>query len=101
MGAVVLMRAYLAIALLACACTKTSTKYCGLHPEDERCGGDGGGTQCAADDDCAGTAATPVCEPAGGVCVQCTDANRAACSGTTPACGDDHRCTACTTHDDC
>lgn len=34
-------------------------------------------------------------------CVPCTPEQPAACSGTTPACGMDHMCRACTAHTDC
>lgn len=41
----------------------------------------------------------PVCEA--GACVQCTEANPAACEGATPICGGGNTCEGCTEHAQC
>jgi hypothetical protein len=58
-------------------------------------------TTCTSSDQC--TDPTPVCDIAGSmVCVQCVAPDQvSACSGTTPACGDDNTCRACKAHSDC
>jgi hypothetical protein len=52
----------LLVAALASGCTKVSTKYCAMNPDDERCGIDGVGPPCTANGDCARTPGTPVCD---------------------------------------
>lgn len=78
---------------------------------DEDCAGDlpfcGQGSVCVAcdampDPDGACTEASadePVCFE--GACVACTAEKAGACSGSTPACGEDHACRACEEHVDC
>jgi len=93
------MRALLLLGALA-ACTRTSDKFCGLHPADERCrdqGNDGGG--CFIDLDCTDEA-LGVCQVSDGTCVQCTPERADACSGTTPVC-DTGACRKCTADADC
>jgi Right handed beta helix region len=59
-----------------------------------------GGAPCQADAECA--AETPVCDTAStGTCVQCLPDRAEACTGTTPACGSDSVCRACSAHADC
>jgi hypothetical protein len=58
------------------------------------------GASCATNDQC--SAPTSVCDIAALTCVQCIAPNQtAACTGTTPACGGDQTCHACSTHADC
>lgn len=97
------LAAGLASALALIGCTKTSEKYCGLHPEDaENCGDGSGSPTCDIDGDCAATAATGVCEVGDGVCVQCLpEAGRdIACAGTTPIC-DGTSCRGCSADTEC
>lgn len=42
-----------------------------------------------------------MCDTSVGQCVECTAAERSACSGDTPACGTDGTCQACTQHNQC
>jgi hypothetical protein len=44
-------------------------------------------------------AAHPVC--IAGACVECSNAQATACTGTTPLCGPDNTCTGCTEHTQC
>lgn len=46
-------------------------------------------------------APTAVCELSSGACVQCTATNDAACTGTSPVCGNEHACRACQAHSEC
>lgn len=45
------------------------------------------------------TAAVPLCDE--GVCVQCTPDDKSHCMGDTPICGDDRKCQACNSHEQC
>jgi hypothetical protein len=69
---------------------------------DDRCvdaPGDGA-MPCASNDDCAFPGA--VCDLGGtGRCVQCTQDQARACTGSTPVCGAELACRACATHADC
>lgn len=90
--------------LVSTGCMKTSEKYCGLHPDDTvNCPrSDDGSTACTSDQQCMTSApATPVCDIANSVCVQCLGANDAACVDTTPTCGADNRCVGCSSDADC
>ncbi len=49
--------------------------------------------QCATDANCSG--ATPACDSSANACVQCTQTNRTACTGTTPVCSSGDACVAC------
>src|SRR5262249_29404898 len=46
-------------------------------------------------------APTGVCNTQTMTCVQCTQAMSSACTSTSPACGADNTCHACTAHSDC
>ncbi len=74
--------------LLFAACYEDNTGY----QEDA-------GVACKDSQDCAATAATPVCFDK--VCVQCTTAEASECTGTTPVCGDANTCQPCSAHDQC
>lgn len=69
---------------------------------DDRCvdtTGDGS-MSCAASDDC--TLPSAVCDLGGTKrCVQCTQDQAWACTGSTPVCGAERVCRACTEHADC
>jgi hypothetical protein len=55
---------------------------------------------CTGDQDCGG--ATAVCDVTGAhVCVACTSAKPAACTGTNPVCSADHTCQGCTANAQC
>lgn len=91
------MRAVLFTFLALAACTKTSDKFCGLHPTDERCEDDI--TDCIVDGDCT-SAGLGVCQVSDGTCAQCSADNLDACTATTPVC-DTGACRKCTAHTDC
>ncbi|MEJ7599244.1 MAG: choice-of-anchor Q domain-containing protein [Kofleriaceae bacterium] len=88
------------LALGLAGCYHRSDTYCALHPEDERCPGDDGGLRCTNNQTCEVTA-TPVCDVGSMTCVECLPNQADACSGTTPACGDDHECRGCVAHAEC
>ncbi|MDB4962014.1 MAG: hypothetical protein JWP01_2013 [Myxococcales bacterium] len=94
----------LAVVLLV-SCTKTSSKYCGLHPEDTATcpTPDAAVTTCTTSDDCTATPETLVCNATSGTCVECDQASSqtAACTGTDPVCGDDQVCRGCRAHAEC
>jgi len=76
--------------------------YCQAHPEAQLCKDafpDALPTGCTTNDDC--TAPTAVCETATRTCVECTQAEPSACTGSTPVCGDDDACRACAAHTEC
>ncbi len=77
------MRIVLVMILLLIGCHKDNPNY-----------GDGG-VRC---DESNGMC---VCLQPQGVCVECTADDERNCSGTTPQCGNDNRCRACRTNDDC
>ena len=54
-------------------------------------------TGCTMDNECGGR----ICDTAAHECVECLSTRDEACTGTTPVCGDDRMCTACTTHTEC
>jgi hypothetical protein len=91
----------LAIALL---CTMTgchkNEHYCPGAPLDN-CNYIDASTACTSNDDCSEPEA--VCDLAGTMmCVHCIAPDQtSACTGTTPACGDDHTCRGCISHADC
>jgi hypothetical protein len=92
----VMIRAVVAIAALT-ACNNSN--YCPGNPHDDcRLDWDGG-TRCTSDDQCSG--ATPACDTAAMVCVQCTAANTSGCAATAPVCGSDNACHACRVHSEC
>lgn len=81
------------LSALVAGCGQVSPYYC---PEPTP-----GGCQWFCDDNsqCAGSK-VPVCDQPAGVCVQCTDGDRAACTGSTPACVE-NACAPCTEHAQC
>jgi hypothetical protein len=73
-------------------------KYCAAHPDDADCMrempmGCSSSAQCAEP--------TAVCLVEERTCVQCTTMESSACMGTTPVCGADNTCGACSKHSDC
>jgi hypothetical protein len=100
------MLRYTTLFVLINACLLGACKngnYCpGNLNDDCRLARDAGGPKtCAADVDCTDPNAK-VCDLNGAkTCVQCTTAESAACTDTTPVCGDDHACRACAVHADC
>lgn len=93
------LAAILAGALSACGWLyKDDPSYCPGRPRDNCLNGEPGA--CASDEDCSG--GTAVCDVTGTLtCVQCTPGRSEACTGTTPACGDDRMCRGCLTHAEC
>ena len=103
--------AFLALAFLIPACSALDSlwgkhlrpDFCEAHPADEECRR----TYPDADNRCLSNASciapTAVCDLQGSrMCVQCIAPDQvAACNGTTPTCGADHACHACSKHDDC
>ena len=87
----------------AAACEKQNPLYCEGHPTDPSCTSidamPDSSTGCTNDTQC--SAPTAVCETATGACVPCTSAEPTACTGTTPICGSDDTCDACTAHSQC
>lgn len=77
------MRTALVVILLLIGCHKDNPNH-----------GDGGMS-------CTESSGMCVCLKPPGVCVECTADDERNCSGTTPACGNDNRCRACRTNDDC
>lgn len=87
-------------AALTAACERTHPNYCptATHHNCLELDAD---ISCRGDQDCAGLA-TPVCDlPGSRICVQCTVAKPAACTGSTPVCGMDNACRACSAHAQC
>jgi len=85
--------AWLAAFLMVVACGKVSDK----PPVDGPPGGDGGGA-CTANDQCA--APTPVCDTAGGTCVECVQSDQ--CPAERPTCDvATHTCGECVVDADC
>lgn len=79
---------------------KINPAYCAAHPTDEDCTSapePDAQLGCSSSAQC--TQPKAVCMVEQSTCVQCTDAERGACTGDTPACGDDHTCVACTAAD--
>lgn len=75
--------------ILAAACTVANPNH--VRPD--------AGISCDSNAACAAPVA--VCSPDSHVCVACTASDRATCTGTTPICGADEACHACTTHSQC
>ncbi len=94
-----MVRITLAFALtMFVACKEKNPLFCNGNPDDPRCTTDGPIVACSTDDEC-----TPqVCDVAGTqTCVECTADKAAACTGTSPICGDDLACRGCSTHTEC
>jgi hypothetical protein len=91
---------------LGIACKHQEPNFCANQLPDHNCmefdapavGGSDAG-QCTTDPQCSG--GTPVCDTVSSMCVQCTAGKPTACTGTTPVCGSDDTCQACTAHSQC
>ena len=87
-------------AALFAACERTHPNYCSTATH-HNCLELDADISCRGDQDCAGLA-TPVCDlPGSQICVQCTVAQPAACTGSTPVCGTDNTCHGCSAHAQC
>ena len=89
----------LLIVIALAACTRTSEKYCGLHPEDlANCPpSDAPRQMCSIDSECPMTASHCLVEGGVGMCVECRDD-----SDCTLSCDPDSRtCRSCVEHADC
>lgn len=89
----------LLIVIALAACTRTSEKYCGLHPEDlANCPpSDAPRQMCTIDSECPMTASHCLLEGGIGMCVECRDDSDCAL-----ACDPDSRtCRTCVEHTDC
>lgn len=88
------------VVLLACitGCRHEEPNYCEGAPHNN-CMNVDSNTGCRASSQCSG--ATPVCDISAGTCVQCTNDEDMACTGTTPFCGTDRTCKACSAHAQC
>ena len=97
----------LIVIAVAGACTRTSEKYCGLHPEDlAHCPPSDAPVDprppCMGDPDC--PAATPHCLLEGGplgVCVGCIDSSDCTEPGKASCDPDTRTCRSCVEHTDC
>lgn len=90
------------LAVLA-GCTKENPDYCKNFPGTMGCPGVpmNGGT-CTVNTDCK-DASFPLCDTnmSSGTCVLCTMADSHLCTGLTPVCTSEDKCTGCTKHADC
>jgi hypothetical protein len=94
--------AMLSVGLGLLACYRTDPNYCPGALHNNCLNVDAAPPRCASDQEC--PAPLPVCALGGsgpGVCVQCTTAKPAACTDTSPVCGADDMCHACTAHAQC
>ena len=85
--------------IMLAACTRTSEKYCGLHPEDlANCPPSDAPRQlCSVDSECPATASHCLLEGGAGMCVECRDDSDCSLS-----CDPDSRtCRSCVEHADC
>jgi len=96
----VLVLALVAASMAGC---KNDPNFCEGAPRDNCLAGDAGddvAKRCTSNAGC--ESPTPVCDVSGsGTCVECTAEEAEACSGTTPVCGEDNTCAACSAHDQC
>ena len=83
------------------ACKNDNPNYCeGANANNNCAEVDATVGGCTSSAECA--APTAVCDVGGtNTCVACTPAEAEACTGTTPVCGSDNACQACTTHAEC
>lgn len=89
--------------MLSCF-VRRNENYCEGRNEHNNCSEpdtrpDAAPPTCPDEIDC--SAPTGVCNTGTGQCVQCTNDNKVACTGTTPICGADFACRGCTAHSDC
>lgn len=94
----------LVIAIVACACTRTSDKYCGLHPEDlANCApSDAARQACTSDPECPSSAPHCKLDPGGGgECVECFDDVHCTGIGALACDVDTLTCKSCIAHTDC
>jgi hypothetical protein len=90
-----------AVVLALVACERGQPNYCPTAADHNCLELDASlHTSCTGDQDCGG--ATAVCDVNGSkVCVTCTSAEPAACTGTTPVCSAGHACRGCTANAQC
>ena len=96
--------AWLLIVATGSACYEDSAWLC----EDrayKNCRNPPGTFPCQTRDDCSEQEGKPSCtepdEDGFGICVQCTPADATSCAATTPVCGTDNLCRACSKHGNC
>jgi hypothetical protein len=86
-----------AVGISSCRC---NPQYCEGHPGNNCDYPIDGPQPCESNDDC--SEPTAVCDVGGTMtCVQCTPDQAGACTGATPACGEDRTCRACQAHSEC
>jgi hypothetical protein len=86
-----------AVGIGSCRC---NPKYCEGALDDNCDNLTDVAQRCTSNEQC--EAPTAVCDVTGSMtCVQCTPDQASACSGTTPACGEDQMCRACRAHAEC
>lgn len=96
---------YLVLVAALVACRHDEPNYCADQLPDHNCAehdaatdGADGMTGCINDTQC--SVATPVCDTATKICVECTTSEASECTSTTPVCKAD-ACVACTVNADC
>jgi Right handed beta helix region len=92
-------------AIATISCYKDNPNYC-VDGIDEDCDPPSEGFPCKTKSDCSEQRDMLACSEASlstgfGVCVQCTLEDATACLGTSPVCGIDNLCRACSKHSDC
>lgn len=96
---------FLGLALVLPACRQLNPEFCASHPQDVDCAGRAGigagidAGMCTEDEQCMDP--TPVCDITRSMCVPCMLGKVGACKGTTPVCGADETCHACTMDAEC
>jgi len=89
---------FVVLLVVSAACGKVDNNGPGDGPgPGDDAGGDSGGGPCTANDQCA--APTPVCDTAGGTCVECVQNDQCAAGETCDA--SSHTCRACSVDADC
>ena len=91
------------IVIALAACTRTSEKYCALHPEDlANCPpSDARRQTCASDPECPAMAPHCLLESGGGECVECFDDAHCIAVGKLACDLDSLSCRSCVMHADC
>ena len=91
---------FVLVALLLAGCARKDPYYCPGRNHNDNCAEPPEPTPCTSNDQCAEP--TGVCDVTGSMtCVQCTPDQPGACTGATPACGEDRTCRACQAHPEC
>jgi hypothetical protein len=86
-----------AVGISSCRC---NPQFCEGHPGNNCDYPTDVPRSCASNDDC--SEPTAVCDVGATMtCVQCTPQQAGACTGATPACGEDRTCRACQAHSEC